>query len=72
MMQFILVLQVVVSALLIGAVLLQAQSGGLSTAFGGGGEFYRSKRSLEKVLYVGTIVLAAIFGLLSVILLIPR
>ncbi|MEX2007796.1 MAG: preprotein translocase subunit SecG [Candidatus Levyibacteriota bacterium] len=68
----ILVLQILISALLIGAVLLQSQSGGLSSAFGGGGEFYRSRRSLEKVLYAGTIVLAAAFGILSVILLIPR
>ena len=66
------ILQIVVSALLIGAVLLQNQSGGLSSAFGGGGEFYRSRRSLEKVLYFGTIILAAVFAILSVILLIPR
>ncbi len=68
----ILVLQIVVSALLIGAVLLQSQSGGLSASFGGGGEFYRSRRSLEKFLFAATIGLAAIFGILSVILLIPR
>jgi len=66
------ILLIIVAVLLIGAVLLQSQSGGLSTAFGGGGEFYRSKRSLEKVLYFGTIVLAAIFAVLSVILLLPR
>lgn len=66
------ILQIIVSVLLIGAVLLQSQSGGLSTAFGGGGEFYRSRRSLEKVLYIGTIVLAAVFAILSVFLLIPR
>ena len=71
-MTVILILQIVVSVLLIGAVLLQSQSGGLSTAFGGGGEFYRSRRSLEKVLYMATIALAGLFGLLSVILLIPR
>lgn len=71
-MLFTIILQIIVSALLIGAVLLQSQSGGLSTAFGGGGEFYRSRRSLEKFLYAATIVLAAVFGLLSVILLIPR
>ena len=71
-MTVILILQIVVSVHLIGAVLLQSQSGGLSTAFGGGGEFYRSRRSLEKVLYMATIALAGLFGLLSVILLIPR
>lgn len=71
-MIIVVVLQIVISVLLIGTVLLQSQSGGLSSAFGGGGEFYRSRRSLEKVLYVGTIILSAAFGILSVILLIPR
>ncbi|MEX2013099.1 MAG: preprotein translocase subunit SecG [Candidatus Levyibacteriota bacterium] len=71
-MTVIYILQIIIAALLIGAVLLQSQSGGLSTAFGGGGEFYRSRRSLEKVLYFGTIVLATVFALLSIILLLPR
>ncbi len=71
-MNIILILQIVIATLLIGAVLLQSQSGGLSTAFGGGGEFYRSRRSLEKFMFVGTIVLAFFFGLLSIILLMPR
>ncbi len=71
-MNLVLVLQVIVAALLIGAVLLQNQNGGLSASFGGGGEFYRSRRSLEKFMFYGTIFLAGVFGLLSVILLIPR
>lgn len=49
---------------------MQAQGGGMSTAFGGGGEFYRSKRSLERFLIAATIVLATIFALLSLALLI--
>ncbi len=71
-MNIILILQIVIAVLLIGAVLLQSQSGGLSTAFGGGGEFYRSRRSLEKFMFIGTIVLAFFFGLISIILLMPR
>jgi protein translocase SecG subunit len=49
------ILQTIVAVLLICAILLQAQGSGLSTAFGGGGEFYRSKRSVEKILYYGTL-----------------
>jgi len=64
--------QIVVSILLIVAILLQAQGSGISSAFGGGGEFYRSRRSLEKFLIGATIVLAAIFALFSILLLIPR
>lgn len=66
------IFQIIISALLVGVVLLQNQSGGLSASFGGSGEFYRSRRSLEKFLFLGTIALAFVFGLLSVILLIPR
>jgi len=66
------IVQAIVAVLLIGAILLQAQGSGLSTAFGGGGEFYRSKRSVEKLLYYGTIVLAIIFAVLSIALLLPH
>jgi preprotein translocase subunit SecG len=48
-------------------VLLQSQGTGLSTAFGGEGNTFRSKRGAEKVIFNATIVLAVIF-VLSVIL----
>ncbi|MEK7570812.1 MAG: preprotein translocase subunit SecG [Patescibacteria group bacterium] len=52
------VVQIVVSVLLIGAIMLQAPEGGLSPVFGGGGEMYRSKRNVEKFLIIATIVLS--------------
>lgn len=69
---FITVIQIIVAVLLIAVILLQMQGSGLSTAFGGGGEFYRSRRSLERVLVWATIVLSILFAVLSLILLIPR
>lgn len=66
------ILQIIFSAFLIGAILLQARGSGLSTTFGGGGEFYRSRRSIEKILVYATVILAVLFGLLSIILLLPR
>ena len=66
------ILEIIVSVLLIGVILLQVQGSGLSSAFGGGGEFYRSKQSIEKLLIWATVILCALFGVLSVILLIPR
>lgn len=66
------ILQIIVTVLLIGAILLQVQGSGLSSAFGGGGEFYRSKQSVEKILISATIILSVLFGILSIILLIPR
>lgn len=66
------VLEIIVAVLLIIVILLQMQGSGLSGAFGGSGEFYRSKRSIEKLLMWATVVLAVFFGLLSIALLIIR
>lgn len=64
--------QIIVSFLLIGAILLQMQGGGLSGAFGGSGEFYRSRQSLEKLLVWVTVGLSFMFAIISIALLIPR
>lgn len=69
---FLSILEIIVAVFLIIVILLQMQGSGLSGAFGGGGEFYRSKRSIEKLLIWMTIILAALFGVLSIVLLIPR
>jgi protein translocase SecG subunit len=67
-----LALQVIVSILLVVCVLLQAPEGGLSPVFGGGGEMYRSKQTVEKFLITATIILAILLVILSVILLFHR
>lgn len=54
--------QIGVSILLIGAILLQQRGTGLGSSFGGSGQFYRSKRGFEKVLFIATIVLAILFA----------
>ncbi|MBI2624102.1 preprotein translocase subunit SecG [Candidatus Parcubacteria bacterium] len=59
------ILQIIVSILLIGAVLLQQRGTGLSSAFGGDGNVYRTKRGLEKIIFIATIVLAAVFIVLA-------
>lgn len=66
------ILQVVIAVLLILAILLQSRGSGLSGAFGGGGEFYQSRRSIERILVIATVILAVLFGVLSIILLFPR
>lgn len=66
------ILQLVVSILLVGAILLQTPEGGLSPVFGGGGEMYRSRRNVEKLLLIATIVLSVILAILSLLLLFPQ
>ena len=54
--------QIAVSVLLVAAILLQQKGVGLGSAFGGSGQVYRSKRGIEKGLFIFTIVLAVIFA----------
>lgn len=61
------IIQILIAVFLIGAILLQMQGSGLSKTFGGGGEFYRSKQSMEKILIWATIILAILFGLSSLL-----
>lgn len=66
------ILQIVIATLLVIAVLLQMRGSGLSGTFGGGGEFYSSRRSAERVLVIATVVLSTIFAIVSILLLLPR
>lgn len=69
---FLSVVAIIVAIALIGVIMLQMQGTGLSSSFGGGGEFYRSKQSIDKLLIWITIILTILFGVLSIILLIPH
>ena len=67
MKNILLISQIITSLFLMGAILLQARGTGLGSTWGGGGEMYRSKRGVERVLLYGTILLTLLFlGLSSV------
>ena len=57
------IIQIIVSVLLIIGILMQQRGGGLSTVFGGSGSVYRTRRGVEKVVFIATIILAALFFL---------
>ncbi|TSC71150.1 MAG: preprotein translocase subunit SecG [Parcubacteria group bacterium Gr01-1014_70] len=66
--------QIGVAVLLGAAILLQQKGQGLSGAFGGEGGFYRTKRGLERILLISTIVLAVLFvgiGIARIVLHVP-
>lgn len=65
------IIEIIAAGSLIGLILLQMQGSGLSGAFGGAGEFYRSKRSVEKLLIWATIVATIAFAIVSILLLLP-
>jgi len=58
--------QIFISILLIVLILSQAKGAGLGSAWGGGSEFYTTRRGMEKIIFTATIILAALFLLLSI------
>lgn len=56
---------------LVTLILLQTSKGGLGSAFGGG-EVYRTRRGAERVVFTGTIILAFLFLVTSIVTLILR
>jgi len=54
------VVVIVLSAVLVAAILLQGRGSGIGMAFGGDSNVYRTKRGLERVLFIATIVLSVV------------
>ncbi|MEX0919151.1 MAG: preprotein translocase subunit SecG [Parcubacteria group bacterium] len=65
MAQFLPLIQIIISILLVAGILLQRSEAGLGSAFGGGdGQTnFNTRRGFEKLLFNGTIILAILFGL---------
>jgi preprotein translocase subunit SecG len=59
--------QIVVSIALIVLIALQQRGAALGSAFGGGGEFYSSRRGIQKTLLYITIGVATLFVVLGII-----
>jgi preprotein translocase subunit SecG len=59
--------QIILAVAVILAVLLQVRGGGLGGIFGQADTVYRTKRGVEKTLFQLTIVLVALFIIISII-----
>jgi protein translocase SecG subunit len=62
--------QIILSVLLVGAILLQQSEGSLGSAFGGGqagNSGWQTKRGLERQLFIVTIVIAILFALSAIL-----
>lgn len=57
--------QIILSILITGAILLQAQGSGLGSTWGGGGETYHTKRGVERIIFAFTIIAIFLFAALS-------
>ena len=63
----VLIIQIVISVVLSGLILLQAKGTGLGAVFGGSSQQYRSRRGVEKLLYQATIILIILFFVSSIV-----
>jgi len=59
------IIQIVLGVLLIAGILIQQSEAGLGSAFGGSGDagFQHTRRGSEKVIFIGTIVIAVLFAI---------
>jgi protein translocase SecG subunit len=62
------IVQIVLAVVIIGLILLQERSSGMSGLFGGGGgeNYYQTRRGMEKFIFISTIVAAIAFVALAV------
>lgn len=61
-------IQLIVTIVLVVLILLQERGGGMSGIFGGhGGEFYQTRRGVERIIFFSTIALVAIFIILAIL-----
>jgi preprotein translocase subunit SecG len=67
MLTYLNIAQIILSAAVIVACLLQIKGGGLGGIFGQADTVYRTKRGAEKTLFQLTIVLVALFLIVSII-----
>jgi protein translocase SecG subunit len=67
-------LQIILSIILIGAILLQQSSAGVGGALGGGdsGGLYNTRRGFEKFLFILTIVIGIVFVISSLMIIIIK
>jgi preprotein translocase subunit SecG len=61
------IVQIFISLVLIGVLLLQARGSGFSATFSSDSSIYRTRRGVEKTLFNATIVLAVVFVVISII-----
>ena len=67
MKNFLLVLNIIFSVLIVVFILIQGRGAGLGSAWGGGGEMFQTRRGIEKVTLRITIACIILFFIISLI-----
>lgn len=63
----ILIIEIILGISLVGLIIMQSKGTGLGSTFGGDMGFYGTKRGAEKMLFILTIVVAALFLITALI-----
>ncbi|MCX8009034.1 MAG: preprotein translocase subunit SecG [Patescibacteria group bacterium] len=71
MKMILLSIHLIISLLLMTFILIQSGKGGLGRSFGGD-IIYRSKRGVERVVFIGTFILAFLFFITSILNMLVR
>ena len=66
-MEVLQIAQIVIAIAVASSILLQARGTGLSSTFGGESTAYRSRRGLERTLFRLTVVLIAVYVVISIL-----
>jgi preprotein translocase subunit SecG len=66
-MELLQIAQIVIAVAVASSILLQARGTGLSSTFGGESTAYRSRRGLERTLFRLTVVLIAVYVVISIL-----
>lgn len=67
MKNFLLILNVILSVLIVIFILIQGKGAGLGSAWGGGGEMFQTRRGMEKITLWLTTIFIIIFLVVSLI-----
>lgn len=67
MKEILLIVNIALSMAIVVLILLQGRGAGLGSAWGGGGEFFQTRRGIEKLTLRLTVVLIVIFFLVSIV-----
>lgn len=67
MKNFLLIINIILSIIIVGLILIQGKGAGLGSAWGGGGELFQTRRGIEKLTLRLTVALILIFFLISLL-----
>lgn len=67
MKNFLLILNIVLSVLIVIFILIQGRGAGMGSAWGGGGELFQTRRGMEKIILWLTTIFIVIFIVVSLI-----